>query len=125
MGIDKAYGAPTFEGFVRGHYLNTRQRALRWAHRPTLGLDEVELAEPERDEVAPDERELLQRCLAGLPPLQKAAVEMRHLAGASTGEIAAALAISPANARQLVSRGIAGLRACVERAWPSGRESTY
>jgi RNA polymerase sigma-70 factor (ECF subfamily) len=123
LGIDKAYGAPTFDGFVLGHYFNVRRRARRWTQRPTVGLDEVEVTEPERDEVAPDEVELLERCLASLPPQQKAAVEMRHLAGASSAEIAAALAISRDNARKLISRGLEGLRACFERAWPSGRES--
>jgi RNA polymerase sigma factor (sigma-70 family) len=121
LGIGKAYGATTFKGFVRGNYANARRRARQRAQRSTIGLDEVELVAPPGDDIAPDERELLERCLAELPLVQKAAVEMRYILGASSAAIAEALRVSPANARQLVSRGLARLRLCAERAWPLGR----
>jgi RNA polymerase sigma factor (sigma-70 family) len=123
LGIDKAYGAATFEGYVRGHYFNARRRAHQRVQRSTISLGEVELVDAPSDELAPDERDLLERCLAELPPLQKVAVEMRYLAGASSVAIAETLRVSPANARQLISRGLARLRSCAERAWPLGRES--
>jgi RNA polymerase sigma factor (sigma-70 family) len=122
LGIGKAYGPDTFRGFVLGTYFTARRRARQWAKRSTVSLGEVEIVDAADDEVAPDERELLARCLAELAPVQRAAVELRHLAGASSAEIAETLGVSRANARQLISRGLASLRACAERAWPLGRE---
>jgi RNA polymerase sigma factor (sigma-70 family) len=123
LGIGKAYAAASFQGFVRGHYFNARRRVRRWLQRSTIPLDEVDLVDAPSDEIAPDERELFERCLAELPPEQKVAVEMRYLAGASSAAIAEALRVSRVNARKLVSRGLVELRSCAERAWPLGREA--
>ena len=122
VGIGKAHGPASFGGFVLGHYLNIRRQTRRRMLRSATRIDDVELVEALGDEIAPDERELLERCLAELAPVQKAAVEMRYLAGASSTEIAEALQVSHANARQLISRGLARLRVCAERAWPLGRD---
>jgi RNA polymerase sigma factor (sigma-70 family) len=113
LGIGKAYGAATFEGHVRGHYFNARRRARQRVQRSTISLGEVELVDAPSDELAPDERELLERCLAELPPLQKVAVEMRYLAGASSAVIAETLRVSPAtpgNSSRGAWRGCARVR---------------
>jgi RNA polymerase sigma factor (sigma-70 family) len=127
LGIERAYGPTTFEGFVRGHYFNYRRRAFQRIQRLTAEIEAQregsELVEAPVDELAPDERDLLERCLGELESRQRKAVRMRHLSGYQYTEIAHELGCSTANARKLVERGMSNLRACAERIWPLGRQS--
>ena len=122
LGIDKAYGALTFEGFVRGHYFNARRRVSQRAVRSALPLDDIDVPAGQTDDVSPDELVLLQRCLTELSDRLRRAVELRYFHDASAQEIAHDLGVSIANARQLVSRGLASLQRCARRTWPHGRE---
>jgi RNA polymerase sigma factor (sigma-70 family) len=122
LGLDKAYGAATFDGFVRGHYFNARRRVSQRAVWSAMPLDSIDLPAPQIDEVSPDELSLLKGCLAKLPPRMRQAVELRYLHDAPARSIALALGVSIANARQLVSRGLVALQRCARRTWPHGRE---
>jgi RNA polymerase sigma factor (sigma-70 family) len=122
LGLDKAYGASTFDGFVRGHYFNARRRVSQrvgWSAMPLNGID---VPAPQTEDVSPDELSLLQDCLAQLSARMRRAVELRYFQGASAQDIAHDLEVSIANARQLISRGLAALQRCARAAWPRGRE---
>jgi RNA polymerase sigma factor (sigma-70 family) len=122
LGLDRAYGAETFDGFVRGHYFNARRRVSQRSARSALPLDTVDMPSPPAVEVHHDELALLQRCLAELPARMRRAVELRYFNGASAQDIARELGVSTPNARQIVSRGLASLQRCAQRTWPLGRE---
>jgi RNA polymerase sigma factor (sigma-70 family) len=122
LGLDKAYGATTFVGFVRGHYLNARRRVSQRTAWPSVPLDSIDVPAPQPDEVSPDELSLLERCLAQLSARMRRAVELRYLQGATTQDIAQELGVSISNARQLVSRGLVALEHCARATWPRGRE---
>lgn len=70
-----------------------------------------------RDQAGPDGEILgeLDACLARLPERQRAAVTLRYLVGETPEAVAAALGVSQANAYQLISRGLATLRAHFQR----------
>jgi DNA-directed RNA polymerase specialized sigma24 family protein len=59
-----------------------------------MPLDSVDVPAPETDAVSPDERALLQRCLAELSARMRRAVELRYLGGASAQDIAGELKVS-------------------------------
>jgi RNA polymerase sigma factor (sigma-70 family) len=120
VGIDEAYGAETFSSFVYGHYLNARRRALQ-GRGPVIPLGDIDLPDSPESPPTPDEVDLLQRCLAVLPPRERRAVELRYLGDATTREIAEALGVTNVNARQIVFSGLARLRRSARRAWPLGR----
>lgn len=115
VGLDRAYGAETFCGFVYGHYLNARRRIVQGLdddREHTVPLpDWFDVSGPSSDSL-PGKEELaaLRRCLGGLPGRERRAVALRYLEGVSAAEIGAALGVREANARQLVSRGLARLR---------------
>jgi RNA polymerase sigma factor (sigma-70 family) len=122
LGLDEAYGPDTFAGFVYGHYLNARRRALRSVRRGTVPFGDQDPPDPaERTESTADELALLERCLAELPPRERRAVEMRYFAEASAGEIASALSVTEVNARRIVFNGLARLRRSAWQVWPLGR----
>lgn len=62
------------------------------------------------DGLDPGERDLLAQAVADLPPRQRAAVAMRHLADLSTAETAVALGCKEATVRSLTAQGVASLR---------------
>lgn len=70
-----------------------------------------------RDQASPEGELLgeLDACLARLPERQRAAVTLRYLVGETPEAVAAALGVSQANAYQLISRGLATLRAHLQR----------
>ena len=87
-------------------YLRGRQR--RWhGEVPSARLPELPTA-PAYDAV--DDRDLLRRALAALPPRQRAAVVLRQVEQLSEAETAAVLRCSVGNVKSLTSRGLAALR---------------
>ena len=68
----------------------------------TIGLDEFS---------APDQRDLLRRAMAGLPPKTRAALVLRFVADLSEEDTAEALGCSVGTVKSTVSRGLARLRA--------------
>jgi RNA polymerase sigma factor (sigma-70 family) len=118
--LARARGAETFGGFVYGHFLNARKRALRQA-RAVAPLDEGLPAPEAADGPTADELALLRRCLEELPARERRAVELRYFEDAPASRIAAALGVTDGNARRVVFNGLARLRACAARAWPAGR----
>jgi RNA polymerase sigma factor (sigma-70 family) len=123
LGLGQAYGAETFSGFVYGHFLSARRRYLRFSRMELVPLDDLQM--PAHAEVDPsvDELALLRRCLLGLTPRERQAVELRYFADVSSREIARALGVSETNARRIVFNGITHMRRSVQRIWPSGRQA--
>lgn len=101
--------------------LNLARDHFRAAKRlpPSTSLDEAEnLAGPERPEADILTAEM-SGCILGhvtrLPERQREAVLLHHFAGLSHGEIAAALDTTEGNARVILHRGLAALRASLGR----------
>jgi RNA polymerase sigma factor (sigma-70 family) len=111
LGLDHAYGAETFSGFVFGQFLTARRRYLRFTRLMTVGLDDLQIADPSEDD-EPDDGELarLEVYLHELRARERQAVELRYLARASSAEIARVLAVSETNARRIVFNGLKCLR---------------
>ncbi|MBI3967351.1 MAG: sigma-70 family RNA polymerase sigma factor [Chloroflexi bacterium] len=122
LGLASAHGAETFRGFVLGHLLNARQRALRWRPATVGSLEDADEPAVEDDAgPAPDELELLRECFGELPERERRAVALRFFADAAAERIAAELGVTIANARRIVFNGVAHLRRCAYRRWPLGR----
>jgi RNA polymerase sigma factor (sigma-70 family) len=121
ININDAYGAETFSAFVYGYYLNARRWAFRIAREPVVPLGAIEHANQPPSTPDPDEMTLLSSCLRELPARERDAVELRYLAGASTAEIAEALAVTETNARRIVFNGLSHLRRSMRATWPTGR----
>jgi RNA polymerase sigma factor (sigma-70 family) len=124
LGIEHAYGADTFSGFVFGQFLTARRRYLRYARLEIIALEDVHPAGAYDDEPQEDELALLEACLLELRPRERQAVELRYFACASSTEIASALDVSTTNARRIVFNGLQRLRRGARGRWPSGRWST-
>jgi RNA polymerase sigma factor (sigma-70 family) len=132
--LGKARSGDTFRGFVLGHYLNARKRALRARlvsleevlDRLDVSLEEVEDRAGHGPnphlEADPYELALLQRCLAELSARERRSVELRYLEGASSAAMAEELDVTITNARQILFTARNRLRECARRAWPQGRE---
>ncbi len=86
----------------------SRWRRLGAERRALARIDPPTEARP--DEGDTGERELLRDAVAALPPRQRAAVAMRHLADLSTAETALALGCQEGTVRSLTAQGIAALR---------------
>jgi RNA polymerase sigma factor (sigma-70 family) len=121
LGIARAYGAETFQGFVYGHYLNARRRALAEARQPVVPFGDLDSPGSIDSGPSTDELALLQRCLAELPQRERRAIELRYFANASSQEIATVLSVTEVNARRIVFNGLDRLRRSASRAWPLGR----
>ena len=122
LSLDKARGAETFEGFVLGHLLNARRRVLNFYRGPVIPLGDIDPPAPpdhEPEDWLEEARGILAHCLRELPARQRQAVELRYLDAAPLASIATALRVTENNARQIVFRGIAHLRRCVQ---PAERE---
>ena len=96
--------------------LNVRRNEARAAaRRPRIGDAEP----PDRACPGPgpedhaDTDPDLARALADLPPVQRAAVVLRHVADLAVPDVAAALGCAEGTARSHVSRGVARLRAAL------------
>jgi len=121
VGLVRAYGADTFAGFVYGHYLNARRRALQNARQPVVLLGDIDPPAPVESEPSGDELALLEDCLAGLLPRERRAVELRYLKDTSVAEIASALGVTEGNARRIVFNGLTRLRRSARETRPPGR----
>jgi len=122
LGLAQAYGAETFSGFVYGHFLSARRRYLRFSRMELVPLDDLQMAGYTEVEPHADELALLRRCLVGLTPRERRAVELRYFDDVSSREIASALGVTETNARRIVFNGITRMRRSAHRIWPSGRE---
>jgi RNA polymerase sigma-70 factor (ECF subfamily) len=98
-------------GFERRGAVERRGRRRLGMQAPVLSLDEFEAVLNTPSGREPSVVALLE----GLPADQREAVRARVIDERSYGEVAAALQISEANARKRVSRGLAALRAALER----------
>jgi len=116
LSLDRARGAETFAGFVRGHYLNVRRRALVAVQVAVTSLEGVDPPASTERSIEPPEWRILDDCLEALPHREREAVRLRYLEGAAAERIAAALAVSPGNARRIVFNGLAKLRRCARQA---------
>lgn len=83
---------------------------LRKEKKVTFISDENLDKIPARENVQPEIFTLAAEKLALLPQTQKVAVEMRYLNDQTFEQIAESLKVSPANARQIISRGVKRLR---------------
>lgn len=124
IGLESAYGEDTFAGFVYGHFLNARRRAIRLTSRGvSIPLDDIDVAAPiSPSEPTEEELRLLQRCLLSLPPRERRAIELRYFGDASAAEIALKLGVSECNARQIVFKGLSRLRKLGAELCPQGRD---
>jgi RNA polymerase sigma-70 factor (ECF subfamily) len=105
---------PWMFGLARNVCLMNRRAMRRWAnvHTPSSGLPDVPVpAEVERLADA----DAIRRSLAELPADHAEALTLHHVWGFSFDEIAGMLGVSAAAARARASRGMARLRAELER----------
>jgi RNA polymerase sigma factor (sigma-70 family) len=109
-----ARGGGTFSAFVFGYFLNARRRLLRPRGELVISIGGIDVPVPDwgaaDDDPTEEELAALQRALDGLPERERWAVTRRYLHGQGAAEIADRLGVSEANARQIVSRGLARLR---------------
>ena len=82
-------------------------------HTPSLQPD------PERGGASLEALRALEAALGGLPPLQAAAVLLRHQQGMSYMEIADAIEVPVGTAKSMVHRGLAALREALPE-WADG-----
>ena len=88
-----------------------RLREARWAPLETAGLDEVEGESNVERQVEDAARTLrVQRALAGLPPLMRAALALQSREDLTYEEIAARLGTTRRSVKRAVARGYAALR---------------
>jgi RNA polymerase sigma factor (sigma-70 family) len=113
VSFEKAHGANTFSGFVYGHFLNVRTRALRG--QIVFSIDDVDPPAPIEQEPDSDAIEMLERCLGELAHRERNAVLLRYFEDASAERIATELQVSEGNARRIVFNGLAHLRQCAAR----------
>jgi RNA polymerase sigma factor (sigma-70 family) len=116
LAIHKARTAETFAGFVRGHYLNVRRRAFAPAPMSTTSLQGIDPPAPASEYAEAPEWRVLDQCLDALPDREREAVRLRYFEEAGAERIAAALAVTPGNARRIVFNGLAKLRQCARAA---------
>jgi RNA polymerase sigma factor (sigma-70 family) len=116
LALDSARGAETFAGFVLGHLLNERRRALHargGGGLELIGLEQVDVPAPEPDAAEGPEAELLallHQELAALPSRERRAVVLRYFEDASAVQIGTELGVQPGNARRILCTGLARLR---------------
>jgi DNA-directed RNA polymerase specialized sigma24 family protein len=122
-GLAGAYGPETFAGFVRGHYLDARRRALRAGWRPeappSSWTDVPAPAPGSRPPPVREELGALRSCLEALPPRQRAAVRLRYVEGRPLAEVAVALGVDETIAQRILCLGVAQLRRGLPAAVPA------
>jgi RNA polymerase sigma factor (sigma-70 family) len=119
LALERARGAETFAGFVRGHYLNVRRRTLVARQAAVTSLEGVDPPATTERSVEPPEWRVLDACLETLPAREREAVRLRYYEDAAAERIAAALAVTPGNARRIVFNGLARLRRCASQTLPA------
>jgi RNA polymerase sigma-70 factor (ECF subfamily) len=70
---------------------------------------------PEDRVLAQETREVIERAIEELPPMQRAVVSLRDVEGWSSDEVREALELTPANQRVLLHRGRQRVRAALEQ----------
>lgn len=101
-----------------------RGASYLWRVAYTVVIDEIrrfrrqqrqaeQLAQGDRGTAGPEARSELLDCLAGLQDRRRTAVTL-HLQGFRTAEVATALGWTEKQAENLIYRGLADLRACLE-----------
>lgn len=88
--------------------------AIRWGRRRWRGERPAPPVEPEPGDdpnTAIDNADLVLRCLATLPPPQRAVLVLRYFEQRSEAEIAAILRCSPGTVKSRTARALAALRA--------------
>lgn len=116
---DQATSQGREEAYVRAAIVNTHistVRRRRLQEILTLHLPETGQREPAG---AVDDRDLLRRALAELAPRTRSAVVLRHYVGLTEQETAQTLGCSVGNIKRLSSRGLAQLRAAMDRQPPA------
>ena len=105
---------PWVFGLARNVCLMNRRATRRWANVHAAGVEVPDVPVPAAVEqlAAADE---IRRCLAELPADQAEALTLHHVWGFRFDEIAGMLGVSAVAARARASRGIAQLRAKLER----------
>jgi RNA polymerase sigma-70 factor, ECF subfamily len=105
---------PWMFGLARNVCLMNRRATRRWANIHAAGSDLPEVPVPaEVDRLA--DADAIRRCLAELPADHSEALTLHHVWGFSFDEIAGMLGVSAVAARARASRGMARLRAALER----------
>src|SRR5438067_1154342 len=100
LAIRGARGPETFAGFVYGHFLNVRRRALRAdsLRQCSQSLDGVDVpAASAAEEPDPESIALLRRAIAYLPERERRAVTLRYFDEVSSDRIGAELGVSSGN----------------------------
>ena len=88
----------------------------RWpGHWTSLGRPAPLADDPEGSTLAAERRAALVEALQCMPERQRSVVAMRDVAGLTSGEVCAALEITPVNQRVLLHRGRTALRTALER----------
>lgn len=96
--------------YVRRVMVNTHlTKWRRWGARVRLGEVPEVAADDARLQRSQD-RDVLRRALASLPPRQRAVLVLRYLEDLPDGEIATLLGCQPATVRSQAARGLAALR---------------
>jgi DNA-directed RNA polymerase specialized sigma24 family protein len=116
VSIKQARGPETFAGFCYGQFLNVRRRYLH-ASAPHVSIDDVDLPAGDVDGPDPVEVALLRECLERLAaryPRQRHAVHLCYFCGRTPVEAASDLQTNGNHARQILHRGLAHLRRCVQ-----------
>src|SRR5262245_39730652 len=78
LALERARGAETFAGFVRGHYLNVRRRTLVVRQMAVTSLEGVDPPAATDHAVEPPEWRVLDSCLEALPAREREAVRQRY-----------------------------------------------
>lgn len=119
LDFERARGPETFAGFVYGHFMNVRTRALQGP--VVFPLEGVDLPDESADDPDADVVEQLEAWLRALPERERRALELRYFERASAQRIAAELALTPGNARRVVFNGLARLRRLAQAGRAGGR----
>jgi RNA polymerase sigma factor (sigma-70 family) len=127
VNIDRARGPDTFEGFVRGHFLNARRRMLPEDRPNVVPLtDDLDLSDPSEsgavDGLEPEERRQLHSALAALPERERRALELYYLEELCYASVGVVLGVTEEHARQIASRARAHVRRYLEdEGWTSAQ----
>jgi len=105
---------PWMFGLARNVCLMNRRAMRRWARIHTVGGDLPDVPVPPEVERLAD-ADAVRQCLAALPADHAEALTLHHVWGFSFDEIAGMLGLSAVAARARASRGMARLRAELER----------
>lgn len=111
--IEAARGPASFAGFVLGHYLNARKRALR-ARRNWGAIDAASSPAPDLWEAGQVERARLAMCLEALRERPRRIVELRYFREQDYDQISRTEQISIGNSHLIVHRALVRLRECLE-----------